>query len=162
MLPYWLLKITLSTPGIPNLKVQVGRGWKYYYIYQYWTWELGKYGQTRANKNKQRSHLDALISIYCNLRDPFLIKGAKTICITVKGGKTRLHKSKFSENFSICVHMIFTNTDKKVPKCLKSYEVEKYFYTKIRWGSTLNPSWSNFKLVLFMNYRTLQAYATVA
>ena len=50
--------LKLKSPGI-------GRGWNYYYIYQYWTWELGKYGQARANKNKQRSHLDALISIYC-------------------------------------------------------------------------------------------------
>ena len=34
------------------------------------------------------------------------------------------------------------------------------FNRKIRWGSTLNPSWSNFKWVLFINHTAL--YATVA
>ena len=70
--------------------------------------------KTKANKNKQRSHLDTLkFPYYCNLRDPFLIEGDKTICITVRGGKTRLPKSKFSENVHICSHMILQIQIKK-------------------------------------------------
>ena len=44
--------------------------------------------------------------------------------------RQRLPKSKFSENFHICLHMILQIQIKKVPKCLKSYEVEKYFIRK--------------------------------
>ena len=74
--------------------------------------------KTRANKNKQRSHLVPFgtplnFPYYCNLRDPFLIEGDKTICITVRGGKTRLPKSKFSENFHVCSHMILQIQIKK-------------------------------------------------
>ena len=75
------------------------------------------------------------------------------------GGRTRLPKFRFSAKLPIGLHMILQIQIRKFGN--DSYIMLKnYFNRKSRWGSTLNPSWSNSKWVLFINHMAL--YATVS
>ena len=89
----------------------------------------------------------------------FYVPGSNTLLANWQGGRTCWPKFRFSANFLIGFFFFkYRYKNSWMPNIL----CEKYFNqtSVIRWDSTLKPSWSNLKWVLFMNYRTL--YATVA